>query len=178
MRPSGPKYAETWDPGIVLQYLRTQANNLLSLEQFTCKLATLLALATGQRVQTLSNIELSNIRRSNNRAPSFETLLCVTDCYLLLRGLTVMLHRSPLVDGSGKSCIIVGWIRSSLRHIVPVMHRLLLQLRRVSVWMQYGSPRAGLLHRKFLRIFYQRPFFVATTETADTFATAVLSAQS
>lgn len=40
-------------------------NNELSLELLTLKLTTLLALATGQRVQTLSLIELKNIQSSN-----------------------------------------------------------------------------------------------------------------
>lgn len=50
LRPNKPKYSTTWDPTIVLNYIRSFPNNL-SLKQITYKLAALLALTTGQRVQ-------------------------------------------------------------------------------------------------------------------------------
>ncbi|XP_072384478.1 uncharacterized protein [Diabrotica undecimpunctata] len=56
-----PRYENTWDPGIALKYLRTLENNTISLEILTKKLVTLLALATGQRIQTLSLIDIDNI---------------------------------------------------------------------------------------------------------------------
>lgn len=62
IKPVFPKYSTTWDPSVVLEYLsRFYPNNTLSLEILSKKLVVLLALATGQRSQTLSLIKLSNI---------------------------------------------------------------------------------------------------------------------
>lgn len=63
-RPNLPKYNTTWDPNIVLNYVRGLTNEAISLELLTMKLAVLLALATGQRMQTLSLIKLCNIEKS------------------------------------------------------------------------------------------------------------------
>ena len=60
LRPNEPKYYTTWDPSIVLNYIKTFPINR-SLQTLTYKLAALLALSTGQRVQTLASIEISNI---------------------------------------------------------------------------------------------------------------------
>lgn len=66
-RPSFPRYQTTWDPNIVLNYITTFfPNEELSLSQITGKTAVLLALSTGQRVQTLSLIRLSNVRVSDS----------------------------------------------------------------------------------------------------------------
>ncbi|KAJ8916916.1 hypothetical protein NQ315_013386 [Exocentrus adspersus] len=59
-RPSSTKYNITWDPETVLQFIRNLPDSL-SLENLTLKLAILLALASGQRVQTLASIEVHNI---------------------------------------------------------------------------------------------------------------------
>lgn len=64
LRPGTAKYNITWDPEIVLRFIRKLSNNL-SLEDLTLKLAILLALATGQRVQTLASIELNGIIINN-----------------------------------------------------------------------------------------------------------------
>lgn len=61
LRPSRPKYSTTRDPSIVLNYIRSFSNDNISLQKLTYKLAALLALCTGQRVQTLASIEISNI---------------------------------------------------------------------------------------------------------------------
>lgn len=65
LRPCKPKYTNTWDPLIVLNYVRELKNTDISLEYLTYKLSILVALATGQRVQTLSLIEVDNILRSD-----------------------------------------------------------------------------------------------------------------
>ncbi|CAH2015483.1 unnamed protein product [Acanthoscelides obtectus] len=57
---SDSRYNTTWDPCIVLNYIKTFPKDI-SLQQLTYKLAALLALSTGQRVQTLASIEISNI---------------------------------------------------------------------------------------------------------------------
>lgn len=61
MRPTKPKYVNTWDPDDVLTKLKSFKYDEISLECLSHKLALLLALATRQRVQTLSKIELTNI---------------------------------------------------------------------------------------------------------------------
>lgn len=65
-RPNLPKYQKCWDPSIVLTYLSSLSpNESLSLEVITKKLVTLLALSTGQRVQTLTLIKIDNISISD-----------------------------------------------------------------------------------------------------------------
>lgn len=62
LKPSVPKYVNTWDPKIVLNYVSIwYPNRNLSLEKITKKLIVLLALCTGHRVQTLSLIDVNNI---------------------------------------------------------------------------------------------------------------------
>lgn len=62
IRPNLPKYQNCWDPNIVLSHISNQfPNESLTLDVMTKKLVTLLALSTGQRVQTLSLIKLCNI---------------------------------------------------------------------------------------------------------------------
>lgn len=66
-RPSFPRYQTTWDPNIVLDYITSFfPNEELSLPQITKKTAVLLALSTGQRIQTLSLVRLSNVRVSDS----------------------------------------------------------------------------------------------------------------
>lgn len=56
LRPSKPKYKCTWDPSIVLRHLSTLKNEEIPITSLTQKVAMLIALATAQRVQTLSLI--------------------------------------------------------------------------------------------------------------------------
>lgn len=64
LRPGLPKYENTWDPAQVLNYLKQFDNSCINLKILTQKVVTLLALATGQRLQTLAHIEINNIIRS------------------------------------------------------------------------------------------------------------------
>nr|CAH7749579.1 unnamed protein product [Callosobruchus chinensis] len=66
LRPSLPKYEHTWDPCVVLNCLKQLKHAEISLEDLTHKCVTLLALATGQRLQTLALIEISNIHVSED----------------------------------------------------------------------------------------------------------------
>ncbi|KAF2884265.1 hypothetical protein ILUMI_21917 [Ignelater luminosus] len=67
LRSDKLRYDLTWASAIVLRYLKQQGNGSIFKQMLTCKLVTLLALATGQRVQTLANIEIRNIVRFANR---------------------------------------------------------------------------------------------------------------
>lgn len=62
IRPPVPRYNETWDTSIVLNYLATvYPYENISLEKLSKKLITLLALVTAHRVQTMSKITIDNI---------------------------------------------------------------------------------------------------------------------
>lgn len=61
LKPGRPKYDVTWDPQIVLKHLTTLKNEEITLELLAKKLATLLALTTAHRVQTLSLVDITNL---------------------------------------------------------------------------------------------------------------------
>lgn len=63
LRPSTPRYAETWDVQLVLHQLRAMEPLCsLSLNELTLKLAMLMALTQAARVQTLRLLLLGDIR--------------------------------------------------------------------------------------------------------------------
>lgn len=67
LRPPLPKYNTTWDVSLVLNYLTSwYPNKNLNLEKLSKKLATLLALITAHRVQTISKININNIEVLSN----------------------------------------------------------------------------------------------------------------
>lgn len=62
-KPQSSKYTDTWDPQVVLESISKMGQNAcLSLENLSKKLIMLMALATAQRVQTLSKIRVENIK--------------------------------------------------------------------------------------------------------------------
>lgn len=66
LRPMRPKYDTTWDPKIVLDFFSKQfSNKEVPLEKLGEKVATLMALTTGHRLQTLSLIDIRNIEKVN-----------------------------------------------------------------------------------------------------------------
>ena len=67
LRPVLPKNETVWDTTIVLKYLKKLSPvHKLDLKFLTLKLVMLLALLTGQRVQTLHTIKLSDLILSKN----------------------------------------------------------------------------------------------------------------
>uniref|UniRef100_A0A0K8T3J0 Tyr recombinase domain-containing protein n=3 Tax=Lygus hesperus TaxID=30085 RepID=A0A0K8T3J0_LYGHE len=58
LRPPAPRYDQTWDPQTVLSFLDREITGLEGLSE---KLVTLLLLATGQRLQTISLIRIDQI---------------------------------------------------------------------------------------------------------------------
>lgn len=60
LRPSFPRHVYTWDISPVLNRLKTICNSNSALKELSLKCVTLIALVTGQRVQTLSAIEVGN----------------------------------------------------------------------------------------------------------------------
>ena len=67
LRPSLPKYTTTWDPQVVLKMLsKWYPNSKLSLTKLTLKLVTIIALITGQRLQTVHLLKLSNMVKTDS----------------------------------------------------------------------------------------------------------------
>ncbi|CAG9137895.1 unnamed protein product, partial [Plutella xylostella] len=67
LRPPRPKYDFTWDPLNVLNYLSSFfPYNNVSVADLAIKTVTLIALASAQRMQTLSLIKLKNIQFQQN----------------------------------------------------------------------------------------------------------------
>lgn len=66
-RPALPRNLVTWDPSVVLDYLKTmdEAKDL-PLKDLSLKLVTLIALTTGQRAQTIHMLNLTNRRIVND----------------------------------------------------------------------------------------------------------------
>ena len=60
LRTPAPKYSYIWDVSVALEFFKhLPENNLLSLKLLSLKLVMLVALVSGQRVQTLSQLDLS-----------------------------------------------------------------------------------------------------------------------
>lgn len=65
-RPSLPRYKETWDVSVVLKFLeKWSPGRFLSRKQLSFKLATLLTLVSGQRIQTIHALNIDNMHISN-----------------------------------------------------------------------------------------------------------------
>ena len=71
LRPPTPRYSSTWDVSKVTDYLKTLASlRELSLKSLTLKTVMLCALASAQRQQTLSALDL-NFRKESRDSISF-----------------------------------------------------------------------------------------------------------
>lgn len=77
MRPPKPKYNCTWDVKIVLDFLRLEDNNKISLKELTKKCVMLIALSSGQRAQTLAamNLDMLYYSSQGNMVFTFEKIL-------------------------------------------------------------------------------------------------------
>ena len=67
LRPSVPRYTETFDAAQVLNYLRQIDIEEISLRQITLKTTMLIALLSGQRVQTLWALRIHNVKHYDNK---------------------------------------------------------------------------------------------------------------
>lgn len=67
LKPPAAKYSHTWNADDVLNKINSLENNeKLSLKMLSLKLSGLLALVSGQRVQTLTAISVENIKYSKD----------------------------------------------------------------------------------------------------------------
>ncbi|KYN03437.1 hypothetical protein ALC62_05721, partial [Cyphomyrmex costatus] len=68
LRPALPRYDSTWDPKKVLDLISQWCpNENISLELLSKKVAVLLALTTGHRIQTLTAINIYNITKKSDQ---------------------------------------------------------------------------------------------------------------
>ena len=66
-KPSLPRYTETWDPHVVLDYFKTlPENDQLHIKPLTMKLTVLIALISAQRLQTLQSLSLDGMSSTND----------------------------------------------------------------------------------------------------------------
>lgn len=66
-KPALPRYVETWNPHIVLDYFKSlPENESLELKQLTMKLTVLLALISAQRLQTLKALSLDGMSNTKD----------------------------------------------------------------------------------------------------------------
>jgi hypothetical protein len=76
LSPALPRYQSTWDVGAVLASLEKIDNDTAVIKQLTLKCATLLALTSGQRVQTLAALTVDNVCHKTDRVVlTIDTLL-------------------------------------------------------------------------------------------------------
>jgi site-specific recombinase XerD len=79
LRKPVPKYKSTWDVNQVLTVLKSWDNESCSLKTLSLKTVMLVALSTGQRTQTLSELKLSQLSFSNHKLVfTFDTPLKTT----------------------------------------------------------------------------------------------------
>lgn len=66
LRPSFPKYNYTWNENHELKFLKTIKTTDVRLRLLSMKLATLLPLATGQRCQIITSIDIDCLELTEN----------------------------------------------------------------------------------------------------------------
>lgn len=67
MKPPTPRYVDTWDPAVVLRFLRKWAPPAaLTLKELTFKVVMLVLLVTGQRIQTLALLDVDCLTVTND----------------------------------------------------------------------------------------------------------------
>ena len=67
IKPALPRYSHSWDVSQVLKFLRDKPGGYGELKWTTYKLCMLLALLTGQRLQTLHLIDIRNVRIDDHK---------------------------------------------------------------------------------------------------------------
>ena len=76
LRPSLPKYQDTWDVSVVLKVLEDWNLDDISLKDLSLKLTMLLAITTSQRIQTIKALSTNNMSLNENQCRfKFDVLL-------------------------------------------------------------------------------------------------------
>jgi len=115
LRPPRPKYQFTWDVQLVLSLLDSWwPLESIPLDRLTWRLATLLAIASGQRIQTLAAISINNIRSSDQ---GYEIVF--PDILKTTRpGAAQPLMKLPVFPTEPRRCV-----PTTLRHYLSVTRR-------------------------------------------------------
>lgn len=107
-RPPLPKYKNCWDVNVVLDFLRKLPDNSnLDLLMLSIKLVGLLALISGQRVQTLASIKIENVKSVKNSTRIFVPQILKTSKINSSQPCIVL----PLLSRDKKLCV-----KSTLEH--------------------------------------------------------------
>ena len=78
-RPALPRYNTTWDPDVVLAYIKNMGpNKNLSLLQLSKKLTILLLLLSGQRCQTVQHLDITHMTMTRSKVSFRITTLLKT----------------------------------------------------------------------------------------------------
>lgn len=89
LRPSLPRYKETWNVDIVLSFLEKLAPvKIITLKDLTLKLVMLIAILSGQRYQTLAVLKISEMRLAENK--------CIFHIKSLLKHSKIGKHIEPI----------------------------------------------------------------------------------
>lgn len=77
IKPVFPKYNDTWDPKMVLNYLSGFFPlSTLDFKELTYKLITLMSLITSQRIQTFSLLKITDIKKDD------DSIIIITQAFL------------------------------------------------------------------------------------------------
>ena len=144
-RPALPRYHSVWDVSQVLEYLRKIDLDGISLKSLTLKTCMLLALLSGQRVQTLKALSIGN--------------MLLTDSEVEFQ-IDVLLKQSR--PGKHLSCI--SFKKYTDERLCVIAHP-----------QQYVSKTKDLRTSDNLLISYQKPFKPVTTETISRWLKTVLT---
>ena len=147
LRPSLPRYTCTWDVEIVLNYLQTIKLEDIDLKVLSRKLATLLLLLSGQRLQTLHVIKLSNIK------------ITATDCVIYIDRL--LKTSSPTAH--------TNVLRFEFYESVN-----LCVIRHLQKYIELSSFRRGSCDQLF--ISYTKPYGAISKDTISRWVKTVLQA--
>lgn len=158
LRPPRPRYNNTWDTQPLLQYLSTLfpynsiTNKLLSL-----KLASLLVLITGQRIQTISLIKVDNIKETPDGFQIF-----ITD-RIKTSGInkTQPCLQIPFYEDNPRLCVaslLKEYMRRTIDHRTANIQQLFITLKppfthasknTISRWVKETLKLAGIDTNKF-----------------------------
>ncbi|CAH1380822.1 unnamed protein product, partial [Tenebrio molitor] len=156
IRPPAPRYTVTWDPSPVLRFLeQMDTPNLKTLSK---KLTTLLVLATGQRLQTISLIRLSGLQESKSGLRIF-IKLCVATTIVHYVNITASMRQeedflfltTTKPHSAASKQTISRWPHSTRHASTSSAHRLGIsidQIKQCAGW----SPNSETFAR-----FYNRP---------------------
>lgn len=144
-RPSLPRYGKTWDAGIVLRHLCSIELEGITLRQLTYKTTMLLALLSGQRLQTLHCLSVDKITFYENKV----------DFYI-----DSLLKQSR----PGKHFSVLSFQKYHDKNLCIVEHL-----------KKYIELTKSIRSSEFLLVSYQKPFQRVSTDTISRWIKTIMS---